>query len=255
MSFAVSADAYDHYMGRYSRLLAPLFMDFADVKPGWRVLDVGCGPGALVSDLVSRVGADCVAGVDPSPGFVSACAERVPGADIRLAPAETLPWPDGSFDAVVSQLVVSFLDDADAGLREMRRVVRENGVIAACTWDYGGEMQMLRTFWEAALALDPAAPDEARVMGYTDPRSLRKLWLRASMREVEVASLVVRVEYTGFEDYWQPFLTGTGPGGHYCVSLDETHRAWLCDECLRRLGVPDGPFTLSARAWAARGVA
>jgi len=254
MSFAVSAEAYDRYMGRYSRQLAPLFADFAGLDPGWRVLDVGCGPGSLLSELAGRVGAEHVAGADPAAGFVSACVERVPGADVRLAPAEELPWSDGSFDAVLSQLVVSFLDDADAGLREMCRIAREGGVIAACTWDYGGEMQMLRTFWDAALALNPAAPDEARVLGYTDPSSLRELWRRAGMRELEIASLEVTVEYTGFDDYWDPFLSGTGPGGRYCVSLDDRHRAALSDECLRRLGTPEGSFTLSARAWAARGV-
>jgi ubiquinone/menaquinone biosynthesis C-methylase UbiE len=254
MSFAVSADSYDSYMGRYSRLLAPRFADFVGLEPGWSVLDVGCGPGALTGELASRLGADHVAGADPSPGFVSACAERLPGADIRRAPAEKLPWPDGSFDAVLAQLVVSFLDDADAGLREMHRIVRDDGVIAACTWDYAGDMQMLRIFWDAALALDPGAPDEGRVMDYIDPDSLRDLWLRTNLREVEVAPLVVEVEYAGFDDYWQPFLTGAGPGGHYCVSLDAAHRAALRDECRRRLGITEGPFTLTARAWTARGV-
>jgi ubiquinone/menaquinone biosynthesis C-methylase UbiE len=254
MRFAVSADSYDSYMGRYSRMLAPQFADYVGLEPGWRVLDVGCGPGALTSELASRLGAERVAGADPSSGFVSVCAERLPAADIRHAPAEKLPWPDGSFDAVLSQLVVSFLADADAGLGEMHRIVRENGIIAACTWDYGGEMQMLRTFWDAALALDPAAPDEAQVMDYIDPSSLRALWLRTGLREVEVVPLVVHVMYTGFDDYWQPFLSGTGPGGHYCVSLDEPHRAALRDECRRRLGITGGPFTLIARAWAARGV-
>jgi ubiquinone/menaquinone biosynthesis C-methylase UbiE len=253
MSFAVRADAYDRYMGRYSRLLAPRFAEFARLEPAWRVLDVGCGPGALTSELAGRVGAHRVAGANPSPSFVSSCASRVPGADIRLAPAEQLPWPAAAFDAVLSQLVVSFLDDPGAGLLEMRRVVRQDGVIAACTWDYGGEMQMLRTFWDAALALDPAAPDEARVMRYTDSSSLRKLWIRGGIRDVEVAPLVVHVEYAGFDDYWQPFLTGTGPGGQYCVSLDEPHRAALRDECRRGLGAPTGSFTLAARAWAARG--
>ncbi len=255
MSFAVSADAYDRYMGRYSRLLAPLFADFVRLGHEWRVLDVGCGPGALTSELASRVRADRVAGADPSPGFVSACAERVPGVDVRVAPAEELPWPDGSFDAVLSQLVVSFLADADSALREMRRIVRRGGLIAGCSWDYGGGMQMLRTFWDSACALDPTAPDEGRVMVYTDQSSLQQLWQRTGLSEVEVAPLVVRVEYADFADYWQPFLTGTGPGGRYCVSLEDRHRAALREECFRRLSTPTGPFTLTARAWAVRGVA
>jgi ubiquinone/menaquinone biosynthesis C-methylase UbiE len=255
MSFNVSADAYDRYMGRYSRSLAPLFAGFAGVEPGHRVLDVGCGPGALTSELALRVGADRVAGADPTPGFALACAERVPGADVRTAPAEELPWPTNSFDTALSQLVVSFLPDADAGVREMRRVTRLGGTVAACAWDLAGEMQMLRTFWDAALELDPAAPDEARVMDYIDPDSLRELWRRAGLRDVETTQLVVDVEYSDFDDYWQPFLSGTGPGGAYCVSLDARHRAALRDECFRRLGAPTHRFTLTARAWAVRGLA
>ena len=255
MSFAVSADAYDRYMGRYSRVLAPLFADFAGVEAGQRALDVGCGPGALTAELGTRVGADRVAAVDPAAGFSRACADRVPGADVRTAPAEELPWPAASFDAVLSQLVVSFVRDADAAVREMRRVLGAGGTVAACTWDYGGEMQMLRTFWDAALALDPSAPDEARVMGYSDPGSLRELWLRPGLRDVETAPLVVEVEYADFDDYWRPFLTGTGPGGAYCVSLDGPQRTALREQCLSRLGTPKGSFTLTARAWAVRGVA
>jgi hypothetical protein len=137
----------------------------------------------------------------------------------------------------------------------MRRVVRAGGVLAAATWDYGGGMQMLRTFWNAALALDPAAPDEARVLRYWDPDSLRELWLRSGLRNVETATLAVRVEYADFDDYWQPFLTGTGPGGAYCASLDRRDQAALREECFRRLGAPKRSFALTAGAWAVRGVA
>jgi ubiquinone/menaquinone biosynthesis C-methylase UbiE len=254
MSFAGAAGSYDRYMGRYSRLLAPLLADFARVRTGHLVLDVGCGPGALTVELVSRVGAEHVAAADPSPGFAVACARRVAGADVRTAPAEKMPWPDHCFDAALCQLVLSFLHDADAGVREMRRVVRHGGSITACTWDYDGEMQMLRTFWDAALALDPVAPDEARVLRYIHPDALHELWRRANLREIETAELTVRVRYADFEDYWQPFLTGTGPGGGYCVSLDPVHRAALRDKCFDRLGAPAGSFTLAARAWAVRGI-
>jgi ubiquinone/menaquinone biosynthesis C-methylase UbiE len=253
MSFTVPADAYDRYMGRYSLRLAPLFARFAGVQSQQRVLDVGCGPGALTAQLASTVGAQLVAAADPSPGFVRACADRVTGADVRIAPGEELPWPDAAFDAVLSQLVLSFVKDADAALREMRRVARPGGTVASCTWDYGGQMQMLNTFWDAALALDPAAPDEARALAYTDPDSLRELWQRTGMSDIEAAGLMVEVQYADFDDYWQPFLTGTGPGGQYCVSLDDGHREALREECFRALGTPKRPFTLTARSWAVRG--
>jgi ubiquinone/menaquinone biosynthesis C-methylase UbiE len=253
MSFSVPSDAYDRFMGRYSRRLAPLLADLAGVEAGQRVLDVGCGPGALTAELALRVGADHVAGADPSAGFARACADRFPGADVREAPAEALPWGTGTFDAVLAQLVVSFLADARAGVGEMRRVARAGGILAACTWDLSDEMRMLRTFWDAALTLDAEAPDEARRMGYTDPESLAELWSLAGLRDVEAAPLVVEVEYSDFDDYWQPFLTGTGPAGAYCVSLDSDHLAALREECFRRLGTPAGSFSLTARAWGVRG--
>jgi SAM-dependent methyltransferase len=252
--FAVPADAYERYMGRYSRRLAPLFADFAGVAAEGRVLDVGCGPGPLTAELARRVGPQQVAAADPSAPFARACAERFPEADVRAAAAEELPWAPRSFDTVLAQLVVSFLSDADAGVREMRRVARAGATVAACTWDYAGEMQMLRTFWDAALSLDPAAPDEARLR-HSDRPSLEALWRRAGLAEIETGSLVTEVSYPGFDDYWQPFLTGTGPGGAYCASLEPMHQAALREGCFRSLGSPDGSFALSARAWAVRGTA
>ena len=255
MTFSGPAGAYDRYMGRYSRRLAPLLADFAGVQAGQRALDVGCGPGALTAELVGRLGAHRVAAADPSDGFAAACAERLPGVDVQAAPAERLPWPSGSFDAVLSQLVVSFLSDADAGVEEMRRVGRRGSVVAACSWDYREEMRMLRTFWDAALSLDPTVPDEARVLRYTGADSLRDLWRRAGLEAVATTKLVVDVDYDDYEDFWQPFLTGTGPAGAYCVSLDDAHRGALRDEVFQRLGAPAEPFTLTARAWAVRGIA
>jgi len=253
MTFAVSGDVYDRYMGRYSRLLAPRLVDFAGIERPARVVDVGCGPGALTEELASRVGAGAVAAADPSETFVDACRARVPGADVRLAPAEALPWPDGCFDAALSQLVVNFMSDANAGVREMQRVVVGGGVVASCTWEYRDGMRMLRTFFDAALALDPEAPDEGRVMRFQGAAELEALWREAGLREVETAPLDVAVAYEDFDDYWLPFESGTGPAGAYCASLAHGARRELREECFRRLGEPQGSFTLSARAWAVRG--
>ncbi len=254
MSFAVAGDTYDRYMGRYSVRLAPLLVEFAGVEAPARAIDVGCGPGALAAELAARLGAAAVAAADPSESFVAACAERTPGADVRLARAEQLPWEDATFDAALSQLVVNFMQDADAGVREMARVVRPGGVVASCTWEYRAGMEMLRTFWDAALALDPAAPDEGRVMRFQDGDELARVWRDARLGDVETAPLDVAVDYRDFDDYWLPFETGTGPGGTYCLSLSERDRATLREECRRRLGGPTGSFTLAARAWAVRGV-
>lgn len=253
MTFAVARDAYDRYMGRYSHLLAPRLAEFAGVTAGSSALDVGCGPGALTEELARRLGAESVAAVDPSASFAAACGERVPGADVRVGGAEQLPWPESSFDAALSQLVVNFMADADAGVAEMRRVVRRDGVVASCTWDYAGEMRMLRTFWDAALALDPEAPDEGRVMRFQDPADLASLWARVGLRGVETDAVVVEADYADFDAFWEPFTTGTGPGGAYCASLDPERQAALREECRGRLGDPAGPFSLSARAWAVRG--
>src|SRR5215213_12045240 len=166
MSFAVSGDKYDRFMGRYSRELAPRLVEFAGVEAGMAVVDVGCGPGALTKQLAELTGAENVAAADPSEPFVAAATERAPGADVRLAAAEDLPWEDDRFDAALSQLAVNFMRDADAGVSEMRRVARPGGVVAACTWSYGEDMEMLRGFWDAARRLDSGAPDEGSTMSY-----------------------------------------------------------------------------------------
>jgi SAM-dependent methyltransferase len=253
MTFATTRDAYDAYMGRYADRLAPLLIAFAGVQPGDSVLDVGCGPGSLTEALGAQVGADQVAAVDPSEPFAAATAERVPAADVQVGAAESLPWSENAFDVALSQLVVNFMLDADAGVAEMRRVVRPDGTVASCTWDYSDGMTMLRTFWDATLALDPDAPDEARIMRYHHPDDLRELWLRSGLEAVETDSLVVEAPYRDFDDYWEPFTSGVGPGGAYCSSLDPDRLVALREECRRRLGDPDSAFTLSARAWAVKG--
>jgi SAM-dependent methyltransferase len=253
MTFETSRGVYDAFMGRYADRLAPRLIAFAGVQRGQRVLDVGCGPGSLTEALGDTVGPEHVAAVEPSEPFAAAAAERVPAAEVQVGAAESLPWAADTFDVALAQLVVNFMSDADAGVAEMRRVVHPGGTVAACTWDYAGGMTMLRTFWDAALSLDPETPDEARTMRYNDPDVLRELWLRAGLEAVENDALVVEVSYTDFDDYWEPFTGGVGPAGAYTSSLDADRRAALREECRRRLGDPDGAFTLSATAWAVKG--
>jgi SAM-dependent methyltransferase len=220
-----------------------------------RALDVGCGPGALLSALAERLGAENVAGADPSEPFVEACRARVPQAEVVVASAEALPFPDGAFDVTVSQLVVNFMDDAEAGVREMARVTREGGTVASAVWDYGGEMRLLRAFWAAAREVDEdgAAADEAEVMQWCGEGDLAELWERVGLADVRFGALTVRAAYDGFEDLWWPLPTGVGPAGAYTKSLDDERRAALHDALRRRLGVGDEPFELTARAWAAVG--
>ncbi len=254
--FKVPADAYDRYVGRYSPALARELASFAGVSPGDRALDVGCGPGALTAALVAVLSTDHVAAADPSESFVEACRQRHPGVRVELAPAESLPFGDGEFDHSLSQLVVNFMADAPAGLAEMRRVTRHGGVVTGCTWDYAEGMTLIRSFFDAAIALDSTAAehDEGRSMRYCQPDELRDLWLETGLREVKVQPIVVRAAYDGFDDLWAPLEHGVGPVGAYTVSLDAAHRDALRDELRKRLGVGEAPFELSARAWAARGV-
>jgi SAM-dependent methyltransferase len=255
MSFAVAGDKYDRFMGRYSRELAPQLIGFARVEPGMAVVDIGCGPGPLTERLVERVGAGSVAAADPSEPFVAAARERAPSADVRQAAAEELPWEDDRFDAALSQLVVNFMRDADAGASEMRRVVRPGGVVAACTWSYADDMQMLRGFWDAARRLDSGAPDEGRQMRYRSVEELDALWRRVGLTDVETDQLSVETGYTDFDDLWEPFTYGVGPAGAYVAKLDSEQREQLRTELFRGLGEPAGPFTLTATACAVRGLA
>jgi SAM-dependent methyltransferase len=247
VSFTVGTDAYGRHVGRYGAALSAALCEAARVRPGDRALDVGCGPGSLLHELADRLGVEAVAGIDPSEPFAAAAREAVPGADVRVGRAEALPFDSGSFDLVLSQLVVNFMSDPARGLSEMCRVARRT--VASCVWDYAGEMTMLRVFWDAALELDPDAPDEGRVMRLSTAAELRDLWREAGLREVETGSLVVGAEYESFDDFWSPFPTGLGPSGAYCAALDETGQAALRAACFRRLGSPSGGFRLTARAW------
>jgi SAM-dependent methyltransferase len=252
MSFAVSASAYDLFMGRFSAPLAPQLADLAGVGAGQRVLDVGCGPGALTTELVRRLGADAVVAVDPSEGFVEAARERHPGVQVDQAAAEQLPFADDAFDAALAQLVVHFMTDPVAGLREMARVTRPGGVVATCVWDHAGGTGPLSTFWEAAHELDPDVRDESGLAG-ARAGHLTELSEAAGLRDVEETALTVAVEYRTFDEWWDPFLGGVGPAGGYAVSLDEERRAALRERCRGKLGDP--PFAVTASAWASRGLA
>ena len=247
MSFRVGSDAYDRFMGRYSEPLAAVFADFA--ASDGRVLDVGCGPGALTGELVRRVGAAGVAAVDPSPPFVDAMRERYPDVDVRAGAAESLPFDDGSFDAALAQLVVHFMSDPVAGLAEMRRVVRVGGVVAACVWDFGGGGAPLARFWSAARSLDADAPGETALAG-TSSGELRALFERAGLRDVVEERISVSVSHPSFEEWWEPYTFGVGPAGAYVASLDDASRAALREAC--RAALPAAPFTIEAAAWAAR---
>jgi SAM-dependent methyltransferase len=249
LSFEVAADAYDRYMGRYSAILAPLLADFAGIWAGQRALDVGCGPGVLVSELEARLGAENVAAVDPSEPFVAACRDRHPDADVRQGSAEALPWPDDLFDAALAQLVVHFMADPVAGLAEMARVTRPGGVVAACVWDFEGGRGPIDVFWTAARELDPDVEDESTLAGVRQGH-LVELLTAAGLGDVVEAELPVVVEHASFEEWWSPFTLGVGPGGMYAAGLDAEHLQALEERC-RELA-PD-PFRLVAVAWAARG--
>ena len=250
------AEAYDRHTGRYGPELSEAFVSFAAVRPGMRALDVGCGPGGLTRALAALVGADRVAAVDPSEDYARVCRERVPGADVRDGAAEALPFADGAFDAVLSQLVVQALDDAPAAAREMRRVAAPGGVVAACAWDFGGGMPLLDAYWGAAAAVDPAgarAFDGDTANAWCTRAGLERLWREAGVADVETAELAAGAGYEDVDDAFFSFAAGVGMSGAFCRSLPEARREALREEFERRLGDPRGPFRLVARAWAVRG--
>lgn len=251
MSFHVGADAYDRFMGRYSTPLAPRLADFAGIGAGQLVLDVGCGPGALTGELVRRLGASSVSAVDPSEPFVAAARQRHPGVKVERAAAEQLPFANDTFDAALAQLVVHFMTDPVSGLGEMRRVVRQGGVVAACVWDHAGGHGPLSRFWEAAREIDPAIHDESLLAG-TRQGQLGDLFKEAGLGDVEEDVLAVEVQHPTFDEWWEPFNLGVGPAGAFVASLDPGRRAKLREQSRAMLPAP--PFALTAQAWAARGV-
>jgi SAM-dependent methyltransferase len=252
VSFDVAAEAYDRFMGRYSLLLSPQLADLAGVRAGQRVLDVGCGPGALTAELVTRLGPASVAAVDPSEPLVAAARARNPGVNVLQASAEQLPFPDQAFDAALAQLVVHFMADPVAGVAEMARVTRRDGVVAACVWDHGGGQGPLSLFWQAAREIDPEVDDESQLAGARKGQ-LAELFEAAGLHEIQETVLSVSLEHPSFEEWWEPFTRGVGPAGSHVAGLDAERQAELRERC--RTLLPIAPFVLTARAWATRGLA
>ena len=249
-TFATGAEAYDQFMGAWSERLAAPFASEAGVEAGARALDVGCGPGALTGELVARLGAAMVSAVEPNPAFLAAARERLPDLDIRAALAHELPFEDGAFDAALAQLVVHFMPDPVACLREMARVTRSGGVVAACVWDYAGGRGPLGPFWEAARELDPAVEDESGLPGVREGH-LVALFSAAGLVDVAQSVITVTREFPSFEAWWHPFTLGMGPGGVHVAGLDAGGAEALRERCREML--PVGPFVLEGSVWAARG--
>jgi SAM-dependent methyltransferase len=252
-TFLTTGNAYDLFMGRYSRPLGVEFADSVGIVAGMSALDVGCGPGALTSVLVERLGVGSVFGVDPSPPFVAECKARHPGVVVKAGRAEEIPFADAFVDVAMAQLVLHFVSDPVVAAAEMRRVVRPGGTVAACVWDFAKEMEMLRLFWDSALAVDPNAPDEARTLRFGGEGEIAELFGRTGLVDVEETTLTVTSTYVSFEELWEGFLGGIGPAGAFCLSLTDDARAAVRAEMFCRLGSPTGSFGLSAVARSAKG--
>jgi SAM-dependent methyltransferase len=252
-SFRVAADTYDRLMGRYSRLLAGQLAEAAGITAGQRALDIGCGPGALTAELVRRLGPDGVVAVDPSPPFVEECRRRHPGVEVLVGRAEALPFDDRSFDAALSQLVLHFVTDPAAAASEMRRVLAEGGIATAAVWDFTGGMRLLRAFWDAARAVDPAAPAESSNTRFGRDGEIADLFVAAGFGDVRSGAIEVAAHYDDFDDLWAGFTGGAGPAGSYCVALTDDERDAVRRGLAERIGRPEGSFSLPARAWYAVG--
>lgn len=246
MAFDVAADAYARFMGRYSEPLADRLVELAGVRHGQRAVDVGCGPGVLTARLTERLGADNVVALDPSPPFVAAARERCPGVDVRYGRAEALPFADAAYDAALANLVVHFMSDPVQGLREMGRVARPDGIVAATVWNHATATGPLSTFWQAAKDLDPDAADEATLPG-TGEGDLGTIAREAGLKDVVEGTITVTVPYTSFEEWWEPYTLGVGPAGDHVRQLDEAAHIELREHCRELL--PTGPFAVEATAW------
>jgi SAM-dependent methyltransferase len=253
-----AGDAYEPYVGRWSRLVARDFIAWLNVPDGSDWLDVGCGTGALTDVILASSSPRSVVGVDPSDAFVTYAADHItsPAASFRVGDARDLPIPDASVDAAVSALALNFVPDPARAVAEMMRVTCPGGIVAAYVWDYAGRMDLMRVFWDAAVALDPSAADldEGPRFPICAPEPLRKLFTDAGLTEVDVRTIDVPTRFRDFDDYWAPFLGGQGPAPGYAISLDQHDRNALRDRIRDALPIAaDGSIDLIARAWAVAG--
>lgn len=249
---------YERLMGRWSRIIAPQLVKFADIEDGQHVLEVGCGTGSLTGALLDAGPGLRVTGIDGTAEYIAINRERHPSARVTLeqCDAQALPYRDNTFDCAVSLLVMNFIPDSARALREMIRVTRPGGTIAAAVWDYGDGMEMLRHLWDEAAAIDDAAVARHEGnMPLCKPGQLTSLWRESGLEAIVETGLAIDMEFASFDDYWQPFMTGVGPSGSYVRGLDAAMQVRLRDRLREKLtdGKDDAPLRLSARAWAVRG--
>lgn len=250
-------DAYDRFMGRWSRQLAPRFLHWLQAPPSSRWLDVGCGTGSLTAAIFEHCAPAEVTGVDPSAGFLATAQRHLPAeVTLHCAAADRLPLADAAVDRAVSALVLNFVPDTDAALREMSRVTSPGGQVAACVWDYAGKMALIRHYWDTAeeLGLVPPGKVQGERFPLCQPDALAAAFTDSGLQQVEVSGLEIEMHFADFDDYWQPFLGGQGPAPAHAMSLDEEQRTRLRELIRERIPVQaDGSLLLAARVWAARG--
>jgi SAM-dependent methyltransferase len=251
-------EAYEAYVGRWSRLVAPDFLGWLGVQSRSRWLDVGCGTGVLTQAILDQAAPVEVVAVDPSSGFIAHARKAVTDPRVRFesGDARSLPLDSGIFDVVVAGLVLNFVPEPDQGVAEMRRTARPGGLVGSYVWDYDGKMQFIRHFWDAAVEIDPNAArlDQGHRFPLCNPDQLTKLFARAGLQRIETKAIDIPTIFRDFDDYWLPFLGGQGSAPSYVKSLSEAQRSALCDRLQERLPIEsDGSIHLIARAWAVKG--
>ncbi|UXX82016.1 class I SAM-dependent methyltransferase [Roseovarius pelagicus] len=253
-----NGDAYEMYVGRWSRLTGQKFLAWLDVPNQKRWLDLGCGTGALTSRILDACDPVSIIGVEPSEGFLTLARNSVtdPRAEFRQGAGDSVPAADAAVDCAVSGLVLNFIPDVQKAMNELTRVTTPNGTVAAYVWDYAGHVQFMRYFWDAAIALDPSARDKDEGVRFPicKPDALADLFRASGLRDVSTAPIDVPTPFENFDDYWTPFLSGIAPAPGYCASLDDEARKRLKIRLEEALPTdPDGRILLAARAWAVRG--